>query len=313
MNIEFLRKDFLNRAGFSNKSQVRAMTPSGSDRLFYRVIEGDRSAIIMAGKGHGAALEDWLLVQQFLHELGFSVPEIYAYDLQIPALIIEDFGVMKPPQLQQYPIVVEELAGLNIIAGENIDRCPLLKNRKFDFEALRWESIYFSEQYLQGYRQVQSGQIEKLNPLLDNLAKELEKLPSGFCHRDFQSSNIAISGSKLRIIDFQSAKYGLLEYDLASLLWDSRMSIGDGLRDELISIYIESARKKSFRIDETQFKKNLQLAAISRSMQSLGAYCYLSFVKDKKQFLDLIPSTEKELKRLLNKTEFSDILIDLLR
>lgn len=309
--LKSIRKLFDN-AGFPPDSAAKTIPGAGSDREFTRISDGCRTAILMSGTGHGASLDDWLDVQRYLSDLRFGVPEVYAYDLDIPApaIVVEDLGEMPPPSIEDYPLVIRELARLAVIGGEHIKKCPVVADRPFDFEAFRWESQYFSEQYLAGYKGILRNKIEEFAPQFDGLAKKLGALPKAFCHRDFQSSNIAVIDGRIRIIDFQSAKFGPPEYDLASLLWDSRVDIADDMKEGLTDAYIVALGELDYPVEPERFRENLRYAAISRMMQALGAYCFLSRVKGKEGFIKLIRPAENRLRGLLNRLRYIVGLIE---
>jgi len=302
----------LRKAGFSSNVELRNLEGAGSDRIFYRAFEKSKSAIVMAGTGHGAALEDWIQIQKFLQSLGCSVPKIFSSDLSKPAIVVEDLGEMKKPQSRDYPRIIRELARLAFLGEKHIDKCPIVRDRPFDFEAFRQESKYFSEYFLMRVKKIGANEIKKFGDDFDSLALKLSNLQHCFCHRDFQSSNITVKKDKVFIIDFQSAKRGPLHYDLASLLWDPYAEITDEQRKRSITYYLENIAKLGLHLDEKEFIADLSLCAISRLMQALGAYGFLSTEKNKSKFLDYIPRAEKRLKKLLEKSgiipELSKIL-----
>ncbi|MCK5833701.1 phosphotransferase [bacterium] len=303
----------LEGAGFTRDSEFIPMAGAGSDRSFYRVKSCNCSAILITGDGHGADLSRWIDIQIFLELVGVDVPMLFAFDREVAAILVEDLGEMPPPKPEEYPFIVKKLANIQRSISERIDDCPTILEAPFDFIQFREESRYFADEYLLGYRKAQPVLIESLSPEFDDIAKELSNFPRFFCHRDFQSSNIALQGNRLRIIDFQSAKQGPLEYDLASLLWDSRIEINEGIRNRCIEDYIRIAPEKGLPIDVASFREKLYLTALSRTMQSLGAYCYLSSKKGKSAFLRLIPTAERHFLELLLKTKRLCLLVGLFK
>ncbi len=306
-------KHLLKTGNFSSGADIQLMPGAGSDRNFFRVRDRGRSAIIMSGAGHGAAIEDWVEIEKFLSELGFGVPRIFAYNPSIPAVLIEDLGEMSRLSPADYRLIVPELARLAVIAGRKITRCPVVADRPFDRKAFRWESRYFTEEFLIGYRKISREKIEPMLEKFDRIAGKLAELPKAFCHRDFQSSNVSVADGKVRIIDFQSAKYGPLEYDLASLLWDPYAELSAKFREELIDIYLQALGKLEAPIDSAEFRKNLEIAAISRLMQALGAYCFLSRAKGKSDFEKYIQPAERRFLSLLRKSGENREFFSLLR
>jgi len=302
MTTEYLQL-FIDNSGFKGY-KIEHIRGAGSDRSFHRLTKESSSVVMMSGGGHGGSIEDWVEVQRFLHSLGFGVPKIFAYDIAIPAAIVEDLGECRPPELYEYELVVRELARLAVIAGENISKCPTVANRPFDFEAFRWESTYFTEQYLRGYRKLDESLINRLSEDFDRIAKYLSNLPKYFTHRDFQSTNVLLVDKCVRIIDFQSAHFGPAEYDLASMLWDPYADIPADARVRLVESYLDEFEGQAGKIDRKLFMENLETAAISRLMQALGAFCFLSAIKGKLMFCAFISPAEKRLRGLLARNDF---------
>lgn len=300
--------EFIERTGYAS-AEIELLPGAGSDRTFHRIRLRDRTAILMSGKGHGAEIDDWAAIQRFLHGLGFGVPELFVYDETIPAVLVEDLGDFAPPDIEDYTAIVRELARLAVIAGDNIDKCPAVANRPFDTDAFRWESTYFSERYLRDFRGIDGKKISALAAEFDSLAGKLSHLPKFFCHRDFQSTNVSIIDGRVRIIDFQSAKHGPAGYDLASLLWDPYIEMPPDARNSLIEQYLNEFESLSTPIDRGKFSSNLELLAISRLMQALGAFCFLSDVKGKPKFREHIPLAERRLRTLLEKHAIFELII----
>ena len=299
MNPRLTAKSLLEKAGLPTAAEFEKLPGAGSDRLFYRVTGGG-SYILMAGSGHGAELPRWLDINRFLERLGFGVPEVYAADLSVPALLVEDLGEMTPPDILDYPAVVRELARLARAGGGNSGSCPTLADNAFVYSAFRAESEYFVREYLP-YRGVDTGELHPpLSEEFDGLAADLAGIEKLFCHRDFQSENICVDKIGLRIIDFQSAKLGPPEYDIASLLRDARVELDGDYQSELVEIYLDESGLPERR--RAEFRRNLPLAALSRKLQALGAFSFLSEKKGKPRFRKLIPVAERQLLSLIEET-----------
>lgn len=289
---------FIDGAGFDGLS-TEPIPGAGSDRTYYRIRNSELSAVVMFGTGHGASMDDWIEVQSYLCDLGFGVPKVYSFDKSIPSAIVEDLGEFHQPEAEDYRFIVRELARMAILGGRDVAECPVIASRPFDFETFRWESEYFAENYLRDFRKLDVSTINSLFADFDDIAIRLSELPKYFTHRDFQSTNVTVIEGRVRIIDFQSAHYGPAEYDLASLLWDPYAQISDTSREKLITEYIDEFEKYEGAIDREQFAANLHLAAVSRLMQALGAFCFLSAVKGKLIFTAHITPAEIRLKKLL--------------
>ena len=119
-------------------------------------------------------------------------------------------------------------------------------------------------------------------------------------HRDFQSQNVLIDRGDAWLIDFQGLRPGLAQYDLASLVYDPYMTLEAEDRETLINFYIGKVLDAGGEI-EPDFRSTLDLCAMQRLMQALGAYGFLGLVKQRAAFLDHIPAALKSLREVLDR------------
>jgi aminoglycoside/choline kinase family phosphotransferase len=133
-------------------------------------------------------------------------------------------------------------------------------------------------------------------------------------HRDFQSQNIIIQNGQANLIDFQGMRPGLAEYDLASLLFDPYVELSAAERSELIGYYRQKQTNNGRRVNG-QFDDTLQLCAMQRMMQALGAYGFLGLVRGHEHFLQYIPGAMRSLRGIVAKIEdlkpLASVLADL--
>ncbi|MCD4742563.1 MAG: phosphotransferase, partial [Desulfobacteraceae bacterium] len=126
---------------------------------------------------------------------------------------------------------------------------------------------------------------------------------TGLMHRDMQSKNIMVKNNSIFFIDFQSARKGPLEYDMASLLIDPYVKLNDkfdgSLKNKILTYFLSMITKKK-NIDAKHFKHCYKYCCVTRNLQILGAFSYLSKVKNKKQFEDFIPYALSSLKDHIN-------------
>ena len=67
----------------------------------------------------------------------------------------------------------------------------------------------------------------ELAGLIEGLAGE----PRRLLHRDFQSSNVMVRDGRPWLIDYQGLRWGVAEYDIASLLYDPYVDLEPSQRD----------------------------------------------------------------------------------
>jgi aminoglycoside/choline kinase family phosphotransferase len=119
-----------------------------------------------------------------------------------------------------------------------------------------------------------------------------------FLHRDFQSRNLIIKRDKIGVIDWQGARLGPLQYDLASLLIDPYVGLTKDEQMVLYDYYLTVLEKYLPRISPS-FTEHYPYLAIQRNLQILGAFSYLSKIQGKKRFLAYVSPALRSLDVLL--------------
>lgn len=152
----------------------------------------------------------------------------------------------------------------------------------FDAALYRWEQEYFAE-HLIGRHLGGDAAAFLARPELQVMADWLAGLPRVPVHRDCQSQNIMLYAGKAWLIDFQGMRYGRLEYDLASLLYDPYMQLGEAERNELLQLWEQMS---GTRIDSGIYSA----CAMQRLMQALGAFANIGYNQQRDWYLNLIPT-----------------------
>ena len=125
-----------------------------------------------------------------------------------------------------------------------------------------------------------------------------------FLHRDFQSRNIMLKDDRVRIIDFQGGMLGPLGYDLASLLLDPYAGLDDVMREELFDLYLNLL--ESYGVEKEDFLQGYFPLSLQRNLQIIGAFAFLSKVKQKVFFQTYIKPAVISLNALLAKPSGED-------
>ena len=102
------------------------------------------------------------------------------------------------------------------------------------------------------------------------------------------------------MIDFQGLRPGLAQYDLASLVYDPYVELEKEQREELIKAYVGKVLDAGGEI-EGDFRRTLDLCAMQRLMQALGAYGFLGLVRERRAFLEHIPVALRLLREVLER------------
>jgi N-acetylmuramate 1-kinase len=139
----------------------------------------------------------------------------------------------------------------------------------------------------------------ELAPDFEHLLNEVrpEEAPF-FLHRDFQSKNLFIQGTEIRVLDFQGGRRGPLGYDLAALLIDPYVDLSPAWQEELLGFYL-GLLPQYMAFDHRDFRERYENLALCRNLQILGAFGFLTRVKMKPQFARYIPRALAGLRRRL--------------
>lgn len=299
---------FLNHSGTKEETAQAVLVGfGGSDRRYFRVRSGGKSAILMECHPDDPDFGRHIEHTKFFAANGIPVPELLGIEIALKRALFEDLGdtslysYLKFPHKgnhikELYKQVMDILLLLHSDGKKRISGYPLITDRVFDYEHLRWETGYFLERFLKGLREISPPEPARLEGELHRLAYLVDSFPKGIVHRDFQSQNIMISEGKPRVIDYQGARMGPAAYDLASILWDPYYRLDDDIREEALSYYIAGRRSGERDLSEEEFRSTLVPCRLQRHMQALGAYGFLSKVKGKKYFLKHVPEAVRLLK-----------------
>ncbi len=323
INTDNLKKLFQEKFNEEVK-EIVSLKGDGSDRSLFRLKNDNRSVIGVMGKNKKEN-KAFLEFSKTFKNNDIKVPEIYLEDLDNNVYIEEDLGDdtlyswMSGIREQEgfseriigmYKKVIAELPRIQIEAGKNIDYSLCYQHVEFGKESMMWDMHYFKWNFLNIFYKsdIQNDKLEEeFNKLTDFL---LEERKDFFLFRDFQSRNVMIKDDEPYFIDYQSGRKGALQYDLASMLYDSKANIPQEHREEFIDEYIKIANE-IHKIDSERFKKYFYGFACIRIMQALGAYGFLGSVKNKPHFLGNIPFAISNLEIILDKFSFLQELPEL--
>jgi aminoglycoside/choline kinase family phosphotransferase len=290
--------------------EITPIEKGGSDRKFYRVnCSSDQTIILVKYNLEREENRHYVEIAQFLAEHGIRAPKIYFHDPAEGLIWIEDlgerdlFGYREESWLVRrafYESALDEIGKLHRLpeAASRAIRGNL--PAEFNAALYLWEQHYFFENCLGRYFKIDSTKLEELGalPQLHKIADRLGNLPRVLVHRDFQSQNIIMRTGQACLIDFQGMRPGLAEYDVASLLYDPYVDLAGTEHAELIAYYREEQIKNGAGVGN-DFDTTLQLCAMQRLMQALGAYGFLGLVKGHKDFLKHVPAAMKSLRGIV--------------
>ena len=288
----------------------RQLTGDGSDRGWFRLTAG-RHRLILADHGitttlPGSEVNAFVRIGTHLYNHGLPVPRIHAHDGFSGLVFLEDLGVCHLQQMVRqasggghietlYRRVIDTLLDLTVKAADGFEPGWTCQSRAYDVSLiLDKECRYFVDAFLNGYLDMAVA--------YDDLALEFGHLAqctidqgiTGLIHRDFQSRNIMVQDGRHYLIDFQGARIGPIQYDLASLLIDPYAGLNIHLQQRLLNYATEQAATR-LKSAPDQFIRGYRYCTVTRNLQMLGAFGFLSRVKQKSAFERWIPAAANML------------------
>ena len=308
----FLKTYLPSTAGYSGRLRIKALKGDGSDRRVYRLMAGNRTFICVSHpngrEGFPSENDSFFHIAGHLREKGLPTPLIHAFDPRSGLFLMQDFGdfsleslisKIKEPRLIKriYETILKVLLKIQIAGTEDFDSRYCYDTPVFD-GLFSWqrESRYFIEAFLKGFlkwKAVPAAVEKELKDLALAVDREKTRL---FLYRDFQSRNIMIWDGGIGLIDFQAARLGPPQYDLASVLIDPYVNIPEQIQEELLDFFVKEL-SGLILINPLIFKENYEIIAFQRNLQILGAFSFLSRVKGKTYFEDYIPAALSSLKK----------------
>ena len=298
------------------------LSGDGSDRRWFRIRSGDQS-LIMADHGirngiagQTAEVDAFVHIGQHLYNQGIPVPRIFHSDPFSGLVYLQDLGdthlqttIQDETDTEKiighYRKVIDHLVRMSVEGGQSFDPRWTWQTPAYDKQLiLERECRYFVDALLNGYLGMEIG-FDDLAIAFKRLADQaIENGVTGFMHRDFQSRNIMVKDEKVYFIDFQGGRIGPLQYDLASLLTDPYVDLAPSVQAVLLD-YCMTKLAQIKPMDRQQFLSSYNACAITRILQSLGAFGHLTRIKHKLFFEPYIPIALNNLSRRLVLTQDS--------
>ncbi len=284
--------------GSSGDDHIFLIGTGGSDRRYYRMRDERGSSVLVRFSKDDEDFHRHLAYTDFFRKCGIPVPELLKVEPERMEAEFEDLGdlslyswskCIRPENEVEaiYRKVMDIAVMIHTAATGHVAECPLMGERIFDYDHLRWETRYFMENFVSWIRHMRVKDASLMEGEFHRLAMKVDSFPKTVIHRDLQSQNIMVTrGGIPRLIDYQGARIGPPAYDIASLLWDPYYRLEGRLRERLLDYYIEQIKERSGTdFNEGAFRDTLLSCRLQRHMQALGAYGFLSSVKGKKYFL----------------------------
>lgn len=284
---------------------ITRLPQSGSDRVYFRLFYPEGQVI---GAYNPSREENDAFVgfsNHFRSKL-LPVPEIYVYYPDDRVYFLEDLGdinlftwLARRSDEERFNDETEALfmtiaSDLVRIQTEGIDGLDLslcYPHRSFDRQSIVWDLNYYKYMFLK----LIGAPFNETRLERDFEALTLFLLDAGqdyFLFRDFQTANIMLRDGKPWYIDYQGGRLGAPHYDIASLVYDAKAYIPDGIRQKTLDRHLDLFASATGKSRESLQKYSGAFTLI-RLMQALGAFGFRGLHENKPTFTEsIVPAVE---------------------
>lgn len=289
------------------------LADDASFRSYDRLTNGDRRAVLMNAPPPQEDVRPFIHIARHLKRIGLRSPDIYASDVDLGFLLLEDFGddtytrlLSSSPNREQslYELAVDVLIYLHTLpvsemVPDNLDVYSL------DFYLT--ETRIFTEWYLPHVlgQNLPPEAAVSYQAVWHELFEFVLSQSRCLVLRDYHVDNLVLLGgasgtNACGLLDFQGALLGARSYDLMSLLEDARRDVSEQLVDHLKARYYAAFAELSTPGPERDaFEASYAILGAGRHAKVIGIFTRLCFRDAKPDYLVHIPRVWKLLERSL--------------
>jgi aminoglycoside/choline kinase family phosphotransferase len=288
---------------------VERLAGDASTRLYFRAFYAEKGTAIIMLQPHPGQNEEagFLEIQEFLEALDLPVPRVYAHDRNQGLVILEDLGddLLESVVERASKAQIREIYGeaVNLLVSmrrstSNVSSGCRAFDLAFDEAKLMEEMQFFRTHFVEGLCKIElpPAASSLLEEFFLTICKTLAAQPRIFTHRDFHSRNLMLHKDRLVMIDFQDARMGPAQYDLASLLRDSYVTLPDQLVEELLSTYMDEVGE-TVEDSRARFRYIFDVMSLQRNIKALGTFGYQLSVRGNGRYSASIPRTAAYVSR----------------
>ena len=267
--------EFLARCGWAG-ARIEPLAGDASFRRYFRVVDGQRTAVLMDAPPPMEDVRPFVAVAEWLHSIGLSAPEIIGRDIDRGLLLLDDFGLSRLREVvdsdpsrerELYERATDVLIHLH-------QQAPMPGLPAHGLEQWLEELALFTDWYCEAldlsvdksaYREAWT---EVLEPVADDGLGPVTVL------RDYHAENVMlVSGREgvrhFGLLDFQDALVGHPAYDVASVLEDARRDVPPEVEQAMIERYIAATGNRE------AFTRAYWALAAQRNTRILGVFTRL--------------------------------------
>ncbi|MBP5296855.1 MAG: phosphotransferase [Bacteriovoracaceae bacterium] len=282
-----------------------ALPFDASRRRYYRV-KGQK--LIVADDPFLSKDQRQLRVYRVFRSFKIAVPRMYHVALKQGISVQQDVGdqsllTVVATAKDLWPWLKKAMNILIRLHQSDFAHCLEARElpERFDRAKLMMEIDFTLKYFARDLLQASAAEIKALRKSWEKLCSALVQGPWVLVHRDFHTRNIMVVQKKLVVIDYQDAREGLPQYDLASLLYDAYWSWGEKNVHKALHYYWQHAPivRGRFKHCKKNFVKLFYLQAAQRLFKALGTFAYQAVVRRNDRYLKYVGHTMDNLRQVL--------------
>ncbi|MCG8617264.1 MAG: phosphotransferase [Desulfobacterales bacterium] len=308
-----------------NELEIPPIAGDGSDRNWFRASDPEGTGVprTIVISDHGiclkaaetatepgstqpdalAQLQAFTAIGRHLSHRQVAVPEVLGYDTLSGQVALADLGHTHLADAVNKLAAKNDVSGITRLYKQVIDALIIFSREGYRGFNPDWtcqtrsysktlildlECKYFINAFVRGYMG-EDAPWQQYEAAFEHIADNALTFGlTGLMHRDCQSRNIMLKDGTPWFIDFQSARKGPLQYDLASLLIDPYVTLPDNIQADLLEYAL--CRLDLSGQKATEFCHSYAYCCLTRNLQMLGAFGFLTRVKEKSRFETYIPA-----------------------
>ncbi|MFN3225890.1 MAG: tRNA (adenosine(37)-N6)-threonylcarbamoyltransferase complex ATPase subunit type 1 TsaE [Hyphomicrobiales bacterium] len=279
------------------------------------VVQPDTGDVQQAAKPYSQlvhlaeSVHAFVAVGTALRDKGFAAPAIHAADLDAGLVLLDDLGQGAIVDAQGNPLPERYQAAVELLAAVHRSSWPeslpvpgdgAHTLHRYDMPVFLTEISLCPDWYVP-HRGVEADDFDRAGffAAWQRLLAPLDDEPRTLTIRDYHSPNIiwqpdASGSDRIGLIDFQDALLGPPAYDIASLVFDARVTVPTDLQDKLIDAYLAKSGA-----DPDWVRARVALMGAQRSSKILGIFARLNARDGKPGYLKHLPRVETYMRQCL--------------
>lgn len=289
-------ESFLRETSWGDAKREK-LAGDASFRHYERLTLAQKSGMLMNAPPAYEDVRPFVRIAKWLHEQGFSSPQILAADEENGLLLLEDLGDdLFSHLLTQQRATEEELydAAVDVLAALHQPERTILPLAPYDHAQLMREvqllcdwalpAILLGDQY--------AGAAQEYLAVWDGLLKSFPPQQHVFVHRDYHADNLLwlsnrAGVARVGLLDFQDALLGSPAYDLVSLLEDARRDVSPHIAERERQRYATLMQMNDAQMQA--FLREYALLGAQRNCKIIGIFHRLSLRDGKARYETFLP------------------------